>query len=284
MGSVKFHRLESQNPGPHLIVFGALHGEEPCGKLALERFLSEGHRLQSGTVTLIPICNPQAFEKNVLFVDANLNRIFKKYDAPQAYEEHLANELTSLCDQADCLLDLHSSTGDGGPYLFIDHDTPENKNLAKATGLDRWVVGWTELYASLGSIESYDTTGYMHANGKAGILIECGQHADPDAPQIAYQCLRRVLHALGLLAFDSFKPHSANSVARISHVILREKQGRFTQEWVNFDPVRKGQPVIAYDDGSFATAPFDGFILLPRKNAKPNEEWIYFGAPESQSA
>jgi len=60
--SITFHGLE---PGPGLIVLGAVHGNETCGTEAILRLAGEleraERRLLRGTLTLVPITNPLAF-------------------------------------------------------------------------------------------------------------------------------------------------------------------------------------------------------------------------------
>ena len=53
--------------GPKVLVFGSMHGSEPCGHLAITKFIQEiksgKQKIQSGSVTFIPTCNPVAFKK-----------------------------------------------------------------------------------------------------------------------------------------------------------------------------------------------------------------------------
>lgn len=269
--------FKGAEPGPKLLAFGAIHGDEPCGSIALQRFIDEGHKLVRGTLTLVPICNPKAFAENIRYTEANLNRVFYRSESPTTYEASLAQELIPLVLEADMLLDLHSFHGDGNPYLFLDYDTPGNRQLAQAVDIPQWVVGWPDLYAANPELNSGDTVGFACANGKAAILVECGQHKDKEAPFVAYNCLRRMLHALDVLPFENFTLPRSPACSRMTHVVVCDKDGRFVQSWRNFDEITEGAPVIAYEDGSVLKAPQDGYIILPRNHATKGEEWIYFG-------
>ena len=51
------------------------------------------------------------------------------------------------------------------------------------------------------------TTEYMRTQGGYAITLECGQHADPAAPDVAYRAIRNTLAHLGLV--DEPEPAAA---------------------------------------------------------------------------
>jgi len=95
--------------------------------------------LQQGTLTLIPIANPQAFKQNRTYIDCNLNRNFRYHAQPQHYEHLLANTIIPYIKQADIIVDLHSTTAVGESNVFQDYLTPDNTELAQATG-QTWII------------------------------------------------------------------------------------------------------------------------------------------------
>jgi succinylglutamate desuccinylase len=70
--------------------------------------------------------------QNKRYVDVDLNRVFKKHDFPTLYEHKLANELTTIIDENDVLLDLHSTHSDDEPFVFLDFNDEKNRFLAEA--------------------------------------------------------------------------------------------------------------------------------------------------------
>ncbi|MFM7851442.1 MAG: succinylglutamate desuccinylase/aspartoacylase family protein, partial [Flammeovirgaceae bacterium] len=85
-----FHSLEK---GKHLVVLGAVHGNEKCGTLAIRQAVSKFQtgewQLQCGKVTFVPICNPEAYAQNKRFYQRNLNRHFYPKPIHIDYEDKI---------------------------------------------------------------------------------------------------------------------------------------------------------------------------------------------------
>ena len=56
---------------PEYAVVGLIHGDEPCGKEAIERFKDSNYEVEK-SVKLI-LVNEKAAEKNVRYIDCDLN-------------------------------------------------------------------------------------------------------------------------------------------------------------------------------------------------------------------
>lgn len=101
-----------KKPGKHVLIFGAIHGNEICGPNAIFQVIHQIQEnkiiLETGMITFVPICHQKAYESGVRYMEKNLNRVFCKHMKPSYLEEHIANELTGLIDNADILLDIHS--------------------------------------------------------------------------------------------------------------------------------------------------------------------------------
>ena len=55
---------------------------------------------------------------------------------------------------------------------------------------------------------------------------------------------------------------------------------RLAREFVTGDAVRSGETIAVRADGSKLTAPSDGFVVFPNRNASPMEELYYFGSAQ----
>src|SRR5258706_8321096 len=90
--SVSYKGLE---PGPRLIVLGAVHGNETCGTVAIRRVLDDiaAGRLVivRGAVSFVPVTNPLAYERGQRQGDRNLNRKLAPTTDPREFEDHVAN-------------------------------------------------------------------------------------------------------------------------------------------------------------------------------------------------
>ena len=309
--SLTSHTFHGLAAGPRLIVLGAVHGNEIGGTRGIERVLDELARgdlaIVRGTVTFVPVTNPLAWTLGRRAGDRNLNRNLRPNDAPQDYEDRIANVLCPLLAQHDVLLDLHSFHTGGEPFAMLgpqDNDgtlepfshAAEEEALALRLGARRVVEGWLDTYAAgvrkrlartapterahlLSTDPDYGvgTTEYMRRMGGYAITLECGQHEDPRAPEFAWRAIRNTLAHLGLV--DEAAPPARDEVEllRLSEVIDRlHADDSFARPWASFDPVQAGDLIGTRHDGTPVSAPRDGFIVFPNPLATPGNEWFYF--------
>jgi predicted deacylase len=281
----EFFRLKGLKEGPHLLIFGAIHGNEPCGAAGIgkciELLKTRFWQLQAGTLTLVPVCNPRAFEQKKRYTEENLNRVFCKHDHPKSYEQGLANELTALVDECDYLLDLHSQSSKGQPFVFEDYEDPQTIAFARTLGPAIILKGWPEMYADRPDLNAGDTTGYAHAQGKITALIECGQHDDPGGPAIAFAAIENALAHLGMIDAVKAAANKISTVVRGRKVYtVPPEGGKLTQNWQHLQDVANGQELAVSSTGQTIRAPENSVVILPKSWAGPGEEWFYLGTRE----
>ena len=305
---LRAHRFAGLQPGgTRLIVTGAVHGNETCGTRGIERVLAEIERgelaIVRGVVTFVPICNPLAYLNGRRMGDRNLNRRLQPTATPQDNEDRIANALCPLLAAHDVLLDLHSFRGAGRPFVMrgpadnrdalepFAHAEAEAR-LAAHVGPKRIVEGWMSSYAAgvaqrrarsltPGAVHedpSYGvgTTEYMRSQGGYGITLECGQHGDASAPEVAYRAIRQTLALLGLIDEAPQAPAQAFECLCLAEVVDRLAEAdHFAKAWASFDPLRAGDLVAVRADGSEVRAREDGYIVFPDVSALPGHEWFY---------
>jgi uncharacterized protein len=309
--SLRIHAIRALEPGPRLIVLGAVHGNEIAGTRAIERVLGEIHsgalRIARGTLTLVPIANPLAYQTGQRIGDRNLNRNLRPSENPRDNEDRIANVLCPLLAQHDVLLDLHSFQAPGEPFAMIGpldntgtlepfaHAARE-ESLALRLGPRRIVEGWlatyavgvkerlqrtppTEYHQLLNTDPSYGvgTTEYMRSQGGYAVTLECGQHADPNSPHVGWQAIHNALAHLGLT--DASPPPARNDVEllKLAEVIDRlHADDVFAREWVSYDSLGAGDVIATRADGTHVLAREDGCIVFPNAQALPGNEWFYF--------
>jgi predicted deacylase len=303
-------RYQGTQPGPSLIVLGAVHGNETCGTRAIERILRELDaglwKLAAGRLTLVPVANPMAYAHHRRAGDRNLNRKLAPTAAPAEYEDHVANWLCPLLAEHDVLLDLHSFQSPGAPFVLVGPEDNDGtlqpfsqaaleEALAARLGVHRAVDGWLETYAAgvqrrralaeqqpgspLDADPRYGigTTEYMRSVGGAALTLECGQHDDTAAPQVGYRAIRRTLAHLKLVDAPDPEPTRPLEGLRLTDVVDRlHADDRFTRAWHSFDPVRRGEVVGTRHDGQRLAAPDDGYVVFPNPEAQPGQEWFYY--------
>jgi predicted deacylase len=308
--SVSYRGLE---PGPRLIVLGAVHGNETCGTKAIRRVIEEIDsgtlQIVAGEVTFVPITNPLAYARGERAGDRNLNRNLGPKDNPADFEDRVANWLCPLLARHDVLLDLHSTRAASTPFAMLGprdnagevepfKNSNRERSLARRLGVRRFVEGWLGTYArgvarrvreGKGSALNTDprygvgTTEYMRSVGGYAITLECGQHEDASSPQVAYHAIRNALTFLGLA------PGSAPDVAeryealRILEVVDKAHAAdQFAREWSSFDRLAKGDVIATRHDGTLLRAPADGWIMFPDAKAAPGHEWFYLAEPVAE--
>lgn len=291
--------------GPRLIVLGAVHGNETCGTRAIERVLGEIERgelqIRRGLLTLVPVANPLAYAKGERCGERNLNRRLLPCATPLEFEDRIANRLCPWLAAHDVLLDLHSFNSPGRPFVMrgpADNDgtlepfaqAAAEGRFAAHLGPTRIVEGWMTAYAqgatrrrergfAADADPSYGigTTEYMRAQGGYAVTLECGQHADPAAPEVGYRAIRQALALLGLAELALAPPAAVFERLRLTEVVDRQHaDDRFVREWRSFDAVQAGEHVGERHDGTPVIATADGHIVFPDVNALPGHEWFYF--------
>lgn len=305
METIEVHQYRSLANGPRLIVLGAVHGNETCGPKAIRavaaEFANGSRRLARGVLTLVPVANPVAFGRGTREGDRNLNRDFRPSVSPETAEDRIANHLAPLLREHDALLDLHSFAAEGTPFVFLgpeDNDgdlepfrrAREEFELARAVGPRRLVYGWLPAYSRGvarrpgGSIAyGIGTTEYMRSQGGYAVTVECGQHADPQAPEVARRAIDNTLALLGLCTGAAAPPSGTDAPLELIEMCdvfdRHDAADAFVKAWRSFDPVTAGQVVARRASGEAVTAPADGYIVFPSPNAVPGREWFYFARP-----
>jgi predicted deacylase len=296
-------------PGPRLVVLGAVHGNETCGTVAIGRVTGELDRgelaIARGAVTFVPVTNPLAFARRDRAGERNLNRNLFPREAPADFEDRIANRLCALLAQHDVLLDLHSTRAATQPFCMLGprdnagdvepfaHQARE-RALARVLGVSRFVEGWLGTYAQgvrrrreagatgLTADVRYGvgTTEYMRSVGGYALTLECGQHEDPSSPEVAYRAIHNALAHLRLVDAPPPAPVGAYEGLRIEEVFDRAHAGdAFARTWASFDRVQRGDVIARRHDGAEIVAKKDGWILFPDAKAAPGHEWFYLAGP-----
>jgi predicted deacylase len=296
-------------PGMRLVVLGAVHGNETCGTQAIRRVIAEIESGQlgivAGSVTFVPVTNPLAYARHQRMGDRNLNRNLVMTEAPVEFEDRIANWLCPLLAQHDALLDLHSFHTAGEPFAMLG---PENNSaalepfaraaeetaLAVRLGVHRFVDGWLDTYATGvarrlaagASAREADvhygvgTTEYMRAQGGIALTLECGQHDDPAAPDVACRAIHNALAHLGQTSAPAPAAVTDTEALRLYQVVDRaHADDRFARAWASFDRVHAGETIGMRHDGTPVEADRDGYIVFPNPGALPGQEWFYLAKP-----
>ncbi len=285
-------RYEGQRPGPVLISIGGIHGNEPAGIFAARRVLAdlERHRPPMRGRFHAVAGNLAALERGERYVERDLNRIWNEDElrelrasdpADDSFERREVRGLLGAIEEAArgefervMLLDLHSTSGDGPPWVVIG-DTLQNRDIAFSF----------DIPVILGLEENVEGTllGYAGERGHVSIGLEGGRHDDPRTARCHEAAIWLTLVAAGMLEEahvpgleehrrvlrEATRGMPGVVEMRYRYGIEPNEQFRMEPGFRNFDPVERGQLMAwsAPREGrpeEPVYAPQTGILLLPR--------------------
>lgn len=282
--TLEIHHFSGLERGPHVLLLGAVHGDETCGAYALNRLKNKitqaEIKIEKGDVTVIPVSNPIAYHAKSRKINVNLNRIIGlgKHEGQHHPEHDYASQIEQAIQRADIIIDLHSTPMGGIPFVFQDYPTHSGMALAKAVGCKAVVQDWPLMLQNSGITDLADTPLYCQQHKKTSILIECGKNATAAADNVAYMAVMNALVHLDVMCDEAQKnPVQDVSVFQAFYVMRKDKRGDFSKHYNDLDPLKKGEVIINYQDGTTLTCPDDDlYIMIPTPDADIGEEWFYF--------
>ena len=274
-------RIVADAPGPHLVLFSGVHGNEVSGVHAIEKLFfdlfSGTRQLVRGSLTLAR-ANALALAAECRYIKHNLNRLFRAdYGADidrSSYEFRRAQELKTILQRCDYFLDLHSASTAQEPFLVVERDAA---GVFAKLGIRRIITGWSKFTS--GPIGG-DAENYANTHGAKAATLESGTHFDKTSNDVAYRTVVTLLSSLGLI--DAESPSEAEEVETVDMyaVVIKEAEDfRYAGDVQNFQFLKKGE-VFAFQDGRPLIVSEDSFLLIPMKKpqeAKLHEEVCYLG-------
>lgn len=281
----------SHEPGPHVVVQALTHGNEVCGAIAVDRLLDEGLRPARGTLTFV-LANVAAylsFDRADPFasrcVDEDYNRLWSAdvLDGPRASRDLArARELRSVVDRAFALLDLHSMT-DPCPPLALAGMRAKGLALARAVGIPKHIV------IDAGHAAGRRVRDYAFfddpADPRAALLVECGQHWERAAPDVALEATIRFLAHFGTIRpedararLGAARPPPQLAIAVTDVVTIRSDRFAFAMPVHGLMSVPKAGTLLADDGGAEVRTPYDDCVLImPTRKPKVGETAVRLG-------
>lgn len=275
------HVLDSGRPGPSVMVQALTHGNEFCGAIALDWLLREGFLPARGRLT-VAFANVAAYARfdrddphASRYVDEDYNRVWADdalFGPRDSVELRRARQLRPFVDAADFLLDLHSMHGPCRP-IMVCGTVEKNAAFARAIGVPAVLLLDTGHPAGLRMIER---GGFGDpASPRRAVLIECGQHWEQAAADVAIDTLLRFLRATGIAEASwverrlRLAPPPEQRLLRVTEaVVARSTNFRFLVPYEGLSVVEQAGTPIA-EDVDPATgerivwrAPYDRTVLV----------------------
>lgn len=267
-------------PRPHLVVVGAIHGDERCGLAALTRLRDElatgALTLRAGTLTLVH-GNPAATDhgRRCTPTGVDLNRLFDYRfvdELPRALwqpEHHRALALRPVLEEADAVVDLHS-TGAPTPPFVIASRVAASEPLALALGLEYVTLGW-DGPAMLGE---QVLLAVLTRRERPGVAVECGQHEAPGAPEIAYRCAKRALSYFGMIEAAADAPEAHKRLWVRAAIKRPSASFRFAEPLEGMQHLAAGH-VIGYGDQLVLSVRSPCYAIMPNDTVPVGDDMLY---------
>ena len=276
------HRFASSKPGPHVLINALTHGNELCGMTAATHLLDNDVRPKIGTLTVsfANVAAYESFDKDKPFDSRqlvhNLNRIWSpewldgSEDSP---ELRRAREMRPVVNEADHILDLHSTSQDVEPF-WVYPAFERNAQLALAIGRPSVHLVMPQGLGSGTPLIQHGRHGLAEGGGVA-VVAECGQHFRKETSALGVEVTLDFLAYFGLI--DPRPPRERAPQRRyelLRTYVIKTPEFRFTRPLVGFETFRSGE-LIATDGDEEIRAPEDCAVLMPARVVIPGREGVY---------
>jgi predicted deacylase len=286
------HVMDSGKPGPDVMVQALTHGNEFCGAIALEYLLREKPPLHQGRLTLA-FANVAAYARfdpadpdRSRFIDEDYNRVWADEvlaGARDSAELRRARELRPFVDAADYLLDLHSMHEPCRP-IMVCGKSEKSAAFARRVGVPADLLLDTGHPAGLRMIER---GGFGDpASPRTAVLIECGQHWERSAAEVAVDTALRFLRTTGVVdgAWAAprlrLQPPAAQRLVRVTEpVVAKTMNFRFARPWSGLEIVPRAGTLVAADGDVEWRTPYDDCVMVMPSMAqlKPGTTMVRLG-------
>src|SRR5205807_5302172 len=252
----------ASEPGPHVLVTALTHGNEICGAITLDRLLRAGVRPRRGTLTLAfdNVAAYREFDARYpiasRYVAEDFNRLWHPatLDGPrQSIELERARALRPIIDAADFLLDLHSMQYATAP-LMLAGVLERSRELALRIGIPELIM-CDAGHAAGPRMRDYGGFGDP-ASAKTALLIECGQHWERRAAEVATGVTLRFLIAVGAvlpedvgaLGGPDFAARPRQRVIEVTEAVtITGDRFEFTENYRGLEVVPQKGTLIGHD-------------------------------------
>lgn len=276
--------IKGEKNGPCVVIMGSIHGDERMGEAVIAKLLNEmkPEKLHGDLVLILG--NPAAYAANRRFIECDLNRLFganfaaimKSPLSSLNSEEKRALEIAPYLQNADCLLDIHSTIKPSMPFIYCKK-TKSHLKLANLFSAQYIVSATSEC-------RIHDLTScadsYVNRNGGIGITYETGWHKEPAKFSDIMKKIYLFLQTVGSLEPDNHfsagltKP--STQVEIYDCVVPKTANFHFEKDFANFDIIKKDE-VFAEDRKKPFKAKETSFIIFPKTDIVPDAPACYLG-------
>ena len=292
-------RYEGKEPGPLLICIGGMHGNESAGIEAIQEVFN--------LLSVEPEINPsfhyrgvmlglrgnlEALQRNQRFLNRDLNRMMIPDEIARIQQlppgdlmaedrecleliETIEKEIKNYQPDVTLILDLHTTTADGGIFTIAAED---DMSRVLAKGLHAPVV--------LGIAERLNGTTINYFNRPESncycIVFEAGQHQDPFSKHRSVAAIVNCMRSIGAVdskdvdhSHDGLLINFSSGLPKITRLVYHyriqpDEQFIMNPGYRNFQPVKAGQALAINQEGGIY-APVNGMVLMPKYQSQGDD-------------
>lgn len=216
-------------------IVGAIHGDEPCGPEAIERFVSDPPELRGSVICII--ANEEALVEDTRYIDADLNRSFPGNPASELHEVELAHRLSETTRDVP-LLSLHSTHSTDEPFVLFDGRDASAVDIARRLPTDYLIDG-----------QAFSDGRYTE---EATVIdVECGRQGHPNTADTAYEFIHSFLTVLDIL--DGDVDSGESNIYQLTGRIPKNPNKEYTVCVENFMQTPEDVTVARASDGEEIT-------------------------------
>lgn len=291
-------------PGPTVAITGLVHGNEPVGRMAIERLHQhiEGSLLKGRVLTVL--CNleaeamglrhtPTGSDMNRLWALEDLRRLEAADPKDLSYEGRRVRELAPVLRQAEVILDLHSTSRPSPPHLILRDDLA-HAALGRQLGVERLVTGVHEGAILSGGLCCNLDLELGVGGPRVGITLEAGQHSNPANVEAAWQVVERLLDAHGMWGRQLPPLSGRYEVFEVIERVQQRPEGEQPYRFVgyeggepgagrlgpprhlaSFESIEADEVVLRRGDHEVHRAHTPFTMIMPAPTAGPGEDLYY---------
>lgn len=261
--------FEAAEPGPQVMVTAIVHGNEPCGAIALDDLLKRRVRPVRGRLTL-GFMNVAAYQRfdpadphASRWVDEDFNRLWAPgaLDDGDSVERQRAREVRAIVASVDYLLDIHSMSAPS-PAMMMAGWQDRGIALARRVGVPSLIVADRGHAAGMRMRDH----GAFAADGAeaAALLVECGQHWETAAATRAIETTARFLAATGAVPGDLPPPPPQQVFDVTEAVTITADRFTFAEAFQGGEVLGDAGTLIGHDGDRPVVTPYpDCMLVMP---------------------
>ena len=282
--------LDSQEPGPHVLVNALTHGNKVCDAHALD-YLFRNEVTPVRRKLGLSFANIDAYETfdaanpgASQYLDEDFNRLWaaEVLEATTRSREHeRAKTLHSLIHEIDHMLDLHSMQTPS-PALTLAGATVKCLATCMAIGVPAHIV------VDAGHAAGVRLRDYQPfvdpASMRSAVLIECGQHWATHSRDVAIDATLRFLLVFGTIDKNSITPKlitlpPPQQVIDVSDVItVLHNDFHFLDHYAGLEVIAQAGTIITHDGTRpIVTAYDDCVLIMPVGRIERGQTAVRFG-------